>query len=138
MKLTVLRTVYKDLSTRGIMLLDEQFFGYTLEDYARYTPKVKHETAIPEGLYKLVVDYSPRFKRDMPRILNVPLFTGVRIHGGNTHKNTSGCILVAKNKNDTAVLNSTIQGTLERQLTKILKASNEKHWIEIINTKSTY
>ena len=37
---------------------------------------------------------SNRFKRIMPEILNVPMFTGVRIHGGNTKEDTLGCPLL--------------------------------------------
>lgn len=135
MKLIILRTIYTELTTRGIMLIEDKYFGYTLEDYVRHTAKVIHETAIPAGVYEVKVDYSPRFRRDMPRLLNVPNFTGIRIHGGNTHKNTSGCPLVAANKSD-AFFNSTIWGSLEKKLTAKLKASKDKkHFIEIINTQ---
>jgi len=135
MKILTLRTVYKQLTTRGVMLLNGEFFGYTLEDYVRHDKKVYGETAIPAGIYRVVVDYSPRFKRDMPRLIDVPHFQGIRIHGGNTHKNTLGCPLVAKNKSDEALLASKIWGSLESELTRRLKSSSDKtHWIEIINT----
>ena len=135
MKLLLLRTKYTDVSTRGVMLINDTYFGYTLEDYARNTKKIMHETAIPPGVYEIKVDYSPRFKRLMPRILNVPGFTGIRIHGGNTHKNTSGCPLVAVNKKDW-MSSSTIWGSLGAKLTsKLRKSKDKKHWIEIINTQ---
>ena len=88
--------------------------------------KVIHHTAIPSGRYRLTVTRSNRFKRDMILIHNQKdlslinngiRFTGIRIHGGNTHENTSGCILVAKNR----VNDYTIQGTQEKALTKKVK-----------------
>ena len=91
-----------------------------------------HKTAIPSGVYEIKVDYSPRFKRKMPRLLNVPGFTGIRIHGGNTHLNTSGCPMVARNR-ILKKASSAIFGSLERVLTNKIKG---RCWIEIINTQS--
>lgn len=125
MKLNVYRFDYNSTNDRniiGALHIDNEFFCWTLEDEKRADGvKVKHETAIPTGVYKLIVSRSNRFKRQMPLLINVPMFEGIRIHGGNTSKNTSGCILVAKNRSD-----ERIQGTEEKRLTKILLAAQNK------------
>ena len=117
MYIKVIRKVYTDTTTTGEMYLNGEFFCYTLEDVVRPRGiKIKGHTAIQAGTYEVVVTMSNRFKRMMPLIKEVPMFKGIRIHGGNTHKNTEGCILVAKN----LISDEKIQGTMERPLTKHL------------------
>ena len=94
MLIEVKRFEFKDTYTVGKMYLDGQYECYTLEDVVRTGAKVNGQTAIPTGEYKVIIDASVRFKQDMPHILNVPNFTGVRIHAGNTSAHTEGCILV--------------------------------------------
>ena len=95
MQITVKRLHKTDTSTIGELLIDGIFECYTLEDVERQV-KIKAETAIPKGTYKVIINQSNRFKRLMPLLLNVPNFEGVRIHAGNTNHDTEGCILVGR------------------------------------------
>ena len=94
MLIEVKRFEFKDTHTVGKMYVDGIYECYTLEDAVRNGTKVLGKTAIPIGTYKLIIDASVRFKQDMPHILDVPDFTGVRIHSGNTSADTDGCILL--------------------------------------------
>ena len=127
----VARTWYDEIWTGGIMLVDYAMFGYTLEDPVRFAPKVPEKTAIPAGLYEVQVDMSTRFKKLMPRLLAVPGFTGIRIHGGETAEDTEGCILVAKDTDRAG----RVWGSRSGDLTKKLLEVPGPHWIEIINTR---
>lgn len=93
MKLQLFRLREINNATIGMLFVDGIYFCDTLEDKIR-TLKIKYETCIPEGDYQLTINYSNRFKKRMPLILDVPNFTGIRIHSGNTIQNTAGCILL--------------------------------------------
>ena len=63
--------------------------------------KVHGKTCIPYGTYTVRLSYSNRFRRILPEVLNVPHFLGIRLHSGNSSKDTEGCILVGtKSKGD--------------------------------------
>lgn len=95
MKLVVERIWKTNTFTLGELWIDGKSFCDTMEDRIRPDgKKVMNETAIPEGTYKVILSYSPRFKRILPEVLSVPNFTGIRIHKGNSSKDTSGCLLV--------------------------------------------
>ena len=97
--LIVIKRLYKgDHSIMGEMTVDGIFECFTLEDLERPV-KIKGETAIPKGTYKVIINESNRFKRQLPLLLNVPGFEGVRIHSGNTNHDTEGCILVGQTRN---------------------------------------
>lgn len=120
MKLTLKRISLKPDYTIGKLYIDGKYFCDTLEDTVRKLPaenKIPGSTAIPTGTYRVSVTYSPKFGRDLPLVENVPYFTGIRIHRGNTPQDTSGCILVGENKAIGKVLNSTLY---EKELTEML------------------
>lgn len=98
MKLLLKRIALKETYTIGKLYIDGVFFSDTLEDKVRAkNEKVFGETAIPYGTYEVIYNYSPRFKRKLPRLLDVPMFDGILIHNGSNAKHTHGCILVGKN-----------------------------------------
>lgn len=115
MKLTVKRTFKGNAYTIGKLYIDGRYFCDTLEDVVRPTGvKVYGQTAIPAGQYDCELTYSPRFKRILPLLKDVPNFEGVRIHSGNTASDSEGCILVGENKVKGKVLNSRV--TLQKLL----------------------
>ena len=93
--------------TIGKLYIDGAYFCDTLEDTVRPKgEKVYGKTAIPSGMYRVKKTMSPRFKKILPEILEVEGFSGVRIHAGNTAKDTEGCILLGLNKVKGSVINS--------------------------------
>jgi regulator of RNase E activity RraA len=104
-KLTLERQLCGPTCTIGELLVDGAYECFTLEDTVRDV-KIAGETAIPYGTYNVTITYSNRFKRDLPLVENVPNFTGVRIHPGNTAEDTEGCILVGRGKTDKTVTES--------------------------------
>ena len=110
MKLTVVRTQFGTDATNGILLVDGLFECYTLEDQYQAV-KVMHETCIPEGTYDIkfrtVGGFHERYKTKygnahygMLHLQDVPNFTYILIHAGNTDEHTSGCLIVGETQQD--------------------------------------
>lgn len=100
MKLRLERLWKKPDYTVGRLYVDGKLFCNTLEDVVRRLPeekKIPGKTAIPAGNYRVIFNWSPKFGRNLPRLLNVPYFEGILIHPGNTAEDSAGCILVGKN-----------------------------------------
>ncbi len=128
------RIAKKPLYTIGRLFVDGKYFCDTLEDRCRdldKEEKVMNGTAIPEGIYEVIVNVSAKFRRKLPLLLDVPHFSGIRIHRGNMDKDTSGCILVGENKQQGRVINST---GYELKLTEMIEKamlSGEKIVIQV-------
>lgn len=117
MEIKVIRFYKGKDYTIGRMLIDGKYVCDVLEDKDRNLydsmsveeikkKKIYGQTAIPTGKYKVVLDYSPKFKKILPHILNVKGFEGIRIHSGNDKEDTFGCLLVGYNRQKGKVLNS--------------------------------
>jgi hypothetical protein len=94
MDLVLQREQELEAGTSGRLSSGGLFFAYTLEDPVRTAAKIPGETAIPAGTYRVSLRWSQRFQRVMMAIEDVPGFTGILIHGGNTTADTAGCPLL--------------------------------------------
>lgn len=117
MRITLMRIANRPTYCIGKLYIDGVYFCDTIEDTDRGLKdemtekeilklKVKGETAIPTGIYHVYLTYSPKYKKQMPLIDGVKGYSGIRIHSGNTSKDTEGCLIVGKNKEVGKVLES--------------------------------
>ncbi len=129
MELVLTRKPSNSHCTIGELTVDGAFEAFTLEDVVR-DKKVQNETAIPAGRYQVIITFSPHFKRNLPLLLNVPNYEGVRIHPGNYDRDTEGCILVGKSHNEDMLMQSV--AAFDPLFEKIKSALlNEEVWITI-------
>lgn len=105
MLIEIVRQEFPTYCTLGILTMHSDrgnFSWNVLEDVDRFLEsggiKIPKETAIPIGDYKLIIDQSERFNGLMPHILDVPQFTGVRIHWGVSELDTEGCPMIGKRR----------------------------------------
>ena len=132
MHIVLTRKFKRPLYTIGTLAVDGEYFCDTLEDPVRPAgQKVPGQTAVPAGVYEAVLTLSPRFKRVLPLLLDVPGFTGVRIHAGNTAEDTQGCILVGWNTEKGRITSSRL--TEDALVTRLKRAQDEgeKIYVEI-------
>ena len=142
MLITIDRAWKKDGYTISRLYVNGELFGCnTLEDADRglrqdmqleeiKKKKVYGNTAIPRGSYECVYTYSNRFKKMLPLLLNVKGFEGIRIHSGNSAKDTEGCILVGLNLKKGMVLNS--REWTNKLVSKMKEAWNRKERVIIV------
>ena len=105
MNLKLKRKHYGETFTEGKLFVNDGFECYTVEDTDRHLEdggvKIQNKTAIPKGKYNVTISYSNRFKKHLIEVLAVEGFSGIRIHSGNSSKDTEGCIIVgASNQRD--------------------------------------
>ena len=118
--------------TIGELSVNNNYVCDTLEDKVRADgEKVYGETAIPSGTYTVTLSYSNRFKKTMPEILNVPNFSGIRIHCGNSSKDTEGCLLVGKWDGKTENWISDSKNSYNKLYSLLEEAFNKKENITI-------
>ena len=133
MKLEVKRIAKQSTYTIGKLFIDGEYFCDTLEDVCRGLTqdmteaqiaqiKVKGQTAIPSGTYKVDITFSQKFKKYLPILENVKGFEGIRIHSGNDSDDTEGCLLVGKNDVVGKVTNSVYY--FNKIMTELLKDPN--------------
>jgi hypothetical protein len=133
MNLKLERLILDDKATIGSLYCDGVFLCHTLEDPARKV-KLYGKTCIPSGLYSVDYTWSGRFDRLLPLLGDVPLYFGIRIHGGNTAENTEGCILAISNyeKTPEGWFGSYSQKALALVCQKFEQNPTGTHTIEIV------
>lgn len=127
MNLRLIRRWPKEKCTIGELLVDGDWACFTLEDIERLV-KIAGETAIPVGRYRVEITHSQRFDRELPLLIDVPGFTGIRIHAGNTDADTRGCILVGRRAYDESIGESRL--ALDALMAKLEKAK-DPIWISV-------
>jgi hypothetical protein len=129
-------------STLSKVYVDAVFECFALEDVDRGLKsempldeiafrKLRGATCIPEGKYKCIVTFSNRFQRDLPLLVNVPGFEGIRIHPGNTAENTDGCLLPGEARTKDFVSNSVMTFNRLFEKIKTALAADQQIWVII-------
>lgn len=145
MNLRLVRENFSDEWTLGTLTFNGLPFGFTCEDQDRglvqtdslehiKSVKVKGETCIPYGRYRVSRTWSNKYNRYMMQVLDVRGFQGIRIHSGNNDDDTEGCILVGLTRQETA-------GTIEKsraavnwldEQVQLAEQRGEEVWLEIV------
>ena len=132
MELTLNRIFLGSSATIGELLINDKHLCDTLEDRVRPEgERVYGKTAIPEGTYEVKLTHSPRFKKILPEILNVPNFSGIRIHTGNSSKDTEGCIIVGTWDGEKEDWVGSSKIAFDKLMSLLEKATNNKEKVTI-------
>lgn len=132
MNITLKRINLTETYTEGKLFLNGKYFADTIEDKVRDlnkdgkldTQKVYGKTAIPYGTYKVTMSWSNKFQKTLPEVKNVPEFSGIRIHSGNSADDSLGCILVGQKTKNGWISNSRV--TCSKLYNEIQIAINKK------------
>lgn len=145
--LVVQRQLYFSRCTMGELLADGQHLAWTLEDELRevmeedgkyhWKPelKVPKETAIPSGTYQVVLNYSARFRKILPMLVNVPDFTAIRFHGANGPEDVEGCIGLGLDRDPSRMAISNSAPAVEALVNYLKKEESRKvkTYVEVRN-----
>jgi hypothetical protein len=138
--------VKKERATIGDFIINGKWYSYSLEDEDRQwngkdgtiipwssSIKIPKLTAIPYGTYEIIINYSPSFGCEMPLLLNVPNYMGVRIHNGSYPEDSEGCSCIGFNRQEGGMIYNSKSAF--RSFMPILRAALkiEKVWITISN-----
>ena len=126
--------------TLGTLTFPDGFVCQTLEDPVRPDGvKIAGDTAIPTGQYPVTITKSTRFGYMLPLLSDVPMFSGIRIHPGNTTADTEGCILVATSRgtHDNIVSSKAAMEQVQKRIAAALTDAQGICTIEIIQPKVT-
>lgn len=142
MELRVERLWPRENYTVGRLYVNNEFFSNTLEDkiidknkngiFDNGEKKVYGESAIPYGKYKVIYNWSPKFGRNLPRLLDVPHFEDILIHPGNTARDSAGCILVGKNTSKGMLSESRYTSDKLNEIIDAAQKRGEEITIEIV------
>lgn len=123
--------------TPGKLYADGLYFGFTCEDEDRELERVGVErkvygrTCVPRGTYQVEVSFSHRFGKLLPSVMDVPGFSGIRIHGGNRAEDSLGCVLLGKCRTSTGI--AQCADSIQRLIALITACEerNEQVWLEV-------
>lgn len=123
----VIRHGEKEAHTPGKVYASGLFFCFSCEDEDRFLEKggvkIKGKTAIPRGVYELVLSFSHRFQKVLPEVLCVKDYSGVRCHGGNEAEDSEGCPLLGQVRTSTGV--AKCADTVQRMIKMIESATDQ-------------
>lgn len=150
MELLCTRQQFLPRATIGELTWDGEHLCWILEDVVREVPgqpveswKVRGETAIPQGRYRVVIDRSERFSKEaskkagkptnifLMRLLDVPGFEGIRIHAGNSHLDTEGCLLTGRKFSESVVLESRLALREVQNQVQLSLDRGEQVWLTV-------
>ena len=111
--------------------IGKMFVPFDGAEYATMEPNLVK--AIPKGRYKLTLYKSPKFKREVLLLHDVPGRQFIEIHHGNYPKDTSGCILVGCRYDESAKMLRFSQVALNEIINKAKAAFYGGHelWVRI-------
>ena len=131
----LLRSDFNEEFTLGSLFFAGKFLGFTCEDKDRHLEsggtKIYGNTAIPRGYYRMTVSMSRRFGKLMPEIKDVPGFSGVRIHGGNSAVDSLGCPLLGAVKTTNGVRDCKEVNAKLIKLIQGVEAAGDECWLVV-------